>query len=60
MADEIHDSELLDDGSQQQAMLIEEEQWLEELARDEAARREFHEWIASTYRTNAHEPQQPH
>ena len=41
-----------DEASQQQAMLaLEEEEraWREELTRDEAARREFHEWLASTY-----------
>ena len=43
-------TDFTDDGSQQQAMLLEEE-WLEELARDEAARREFHDWLASTYST---------
>jgi hypothetical protein len=32
-------------------MLIDEQLWLEELARDEAARREFHDWLASTYST---------
>jgi hypothetical protein len=40
-----------DDASQQQAMLIDEQEWLEELARDEAARREFHDRLASPYST---------
>lgn len=52
---------LPDEASQQQAMLQLEEEWLEELKRDEAARREFHDWLASTRRRQrAHEPQQPH
>lgn len=38
---------------------LEYQEWLEELARDEAARREFDDWLASTYRMNTHEPQQP-
>jgi hypothetical protein len=47
-----------DDASQQQAMLIDEQEWLEELARDEAARREFHDWLASTYQKDERdEPQ---
>ena len=47
-----------DDEAQAWALLEQASRdWLEELARDEAARREFHEWLASTYRTNAHEPQ---
>jgi hypothetical protein len=48
-----------DDASQQQAMLIDEQEWLEELARDEAARREFHDRLASTYQKDErNEPQQ--
>lgn len=41
----------------QQMQLLEQE-WLEELARDEAARVEFESWLASTHRTNINEPQQ--
>ena len=53
----------MDDDTTQQAMhelQLQHEQWLEELARDGAARQEFHDWLASTHRTITHEPQQSH
>jgi hypothetical protein len=39
---------------------LEYREWLEELAANPAARQEFHDWLASTHRTNVHEPQQSH
>ena len=36
---------------------LEHQQWLEELARDEAERRFYMRWLDSIYRTETHEPQ---
>lgn len=53
-----------DDDEQAQALLEQQlrqaaQEWAEELARDEAARFEYDEWIAFTFRRQ-HEPQQSH
>lgn len=38
-----------DGGALWHQLMLEREQWEQELARNEAARREYESWIASTY-----------